>query len=198
MEAEVINFPVLPPIASNGTIRLLREDMFDIALNRERLPILKLIVFGITRPTMLAEKLHISKSTVYRHLNALLKAGWVVRKGDGDYVLASSIFLVYRIEVDDDSVKISILNNKGAFVDRRTGLIIVTGRQPPVNCLRCKELTRCTEISKKVAEQLGIKLRSLTPAEAFVEILTHLARRVLCQGLDKTFIELKLSKNLEL
>ncbi len=198
MEAEVINFPVLPPIASNGTIRLLREDMFDIALNRERLPILKLIVFGITRPTMLAEKLHIAKSTVYRHLNALLKSGWVVRKGDGDYVLASSIFLVYRIETDGDFVKISILNNKGAFVDKRTGLIIVTGRQPPVNCLRCKDLVRCTEIAKQVASQLGLKLRSLTPAEAFVEILTHLARKVLCQGLDKTFIELKLSRDLEL
>ncbi len=192
MEAEIISFPTLPPVASNGSIRLLREDMFDIALARERLPILKLIVFGITRASVLSEKLHIPKSTLYRHLNTLMRAGWIERKGDGEYVLASKIFLVYRILAEDDNVMISIVNNKGAFVDRKTGLIIVTGRQPPVNCIRCRELQRCTEIAKSIARKLGIKLRSITPAEAFVEIMTTIARKVLQRGLVHSYIELKI------
>ncbi len=191
MEAEIISLPTLPPVASNGRIRLLREDMFDVALARERLPILKLIVFGVTRASALSEKLHIPKSTLYRHLNTLMRAGWIERKGDGDYVLASNIFLVYKILANEENVMITIMNNKGAFIDRRTGLIIVTGRQPPVNCMRCRELQKCTEIAKNVAKSIGIKLRSLTPAEAFVEIMTHMARKILQRGLAQTYIELK-------
>ena len=196
MESDIINFPNIPPVASNGKIRLLREDMFDLALNRERLAILKLITFGVTRLTTLADKLHIPKSTVYRHLTVLRKAGWVVKKDEGEYVLAAGMFLVYRILTKDDVVAIVIVNNKGAFVDKRTGLVIVTGRQPPINCIKCKDLVKCTEIAKSIAREYNIKLRSLTPAEAFVEILTELARRLLVKGLAHTFIELEVSGEL--
>ncbi len=196
METEIISLPTLPPVASNGRIRLLREDMFDIALARERLPILKLIVFGINRASILAEKLHMPKSTLYRHLNVLMRAGWIEKKDNGEYMLASSIFMVYRILAEDDKVMINILNNKGAFIDRRTGLIIVTGRQPPINCIRCRELSRCTEIAKNIARKLNIKLRSITPAEAFVEIMTTIARRILQKGLTHTYIELKIKNDM--
>ncbi len=196
VESEIINFPNIPPVASNGKIRLLREDMFDLAFNRERLAILKLITFGVTRPLTLADKLHLPKSTVYRHLNVLKKAGWIVKRDEGEYVLAAGMFLVYRIIADNDAVAMVIVNNKGAFVDKRTGLIIVTGRQPPVNCIRCRELTKCTEIAKNIARQYNIKLRSLTPAEAFVEILTELAKRLLIKGLAHTYIDLEVNSEL--
>ncbi len=197
MESEIINFPNIPPVASDGKIRLLREDMFDLAFNRERLSILKLITFNVTRPLILAEKLHIPKSTVYRHLNVLRRAGWIVKKSNGEYVLASGMFLVYRVAASDDAIAIVIVNNKGAFVDKRTGLVIVTGRQPPINCIRCRELVRCTEIAKSIAREYGIKLHALTPAEAFVEILTEISKRLLVRGLAHTYIELDANSGAE-
>ncbi len=188
---EIIRLPVMPRVAFEDNVRLLSEDMFDVALDHERLKILKIITFGVTRPCIMMKKLRIPKSTLYRHLNLLLRSGWLEKK-NGEYILSSSIYLVYRVVNDNYKIEIEILSNKGAFIDEKTGFIIITGKEPTINCTRCPLLTQCTSIVKDLASRLEIKIRSSTPAEAFVEIMSKIATRIFSKQVSNSYLDVKL------
>lgn len=183
-----INIPRIPSIVSGG-IRLLSEGNFDFGTKLDRTKLLKLIAFGITSPTALARRSNIPRSRVFRYLNALMSRGWIINK-DGNYYLAASIFLAYRVEIINDLVALEVLNDKGAIVDQKAGLVIINGKEPAPACPRCPLLQECIGNVRSISRSLGVKIKSATPADAYLELISDIINEGLVKMLSKNYIDL--------
>ncbi len=186
---DVIGFPIRPGIYINNKVRLLSIEAFSKALEPSRLNILKLVAFGLTKPSQIMAKLRIPKSTFYRHLNILIKYGWL-EKINGDLKFSAPIYLTFTVLSNGKGIKVIIKSNHGAFIDERMGLIIINSIKPIRNCSLCPMLSRCTAYVKALARDFNIRLSSESPAEAYIEILSTIASRRLPKALSTGYLDL--------
>ena len=129
------------------------------------------------------------RARVFRYLNALIGRGWLVRK-DGGYYLAATIFLVYRVRGFGDYAVLEVLNDKGAIVDQRAGLVIINGKESPRACPRCPLLRECTDNIRSISRSFGITIKSVTPADAYLEIISAIINEGLVKILLNDYIDL--------
>mgnify|MGYP001770728841 FL=1 len=191
-EDMVIRFPIRPHTFKKGKIRLMSIDAFEKAIDPSRLSILKLIAFGVSKPSVIGVKLKMPKSTLYRHLSVLMKYGWIERSSNG-LVFSAPIYLAYEVESGKPgSLSLRLLNGKGAFIDEKTGFIIINGVRPIQNCLKCPMLKQCTEHVKLLAHEFNVTLRSKTPAEAYIEVLTWVTSKNLAKILNSIYLDLSI------
>ena len=183
-----IKIPKFQSVISGG-IRILSEYNFDYGVELDRAKLLKLIAFGVSSPTELIRRLNMPKSKVFRYLNALIGRGWLVRK-DGGYYLAATIFLVYRVRGFGDYAVLEVLNDKGAIVDQRAGLVIINGKESPRACPRCPLLQECTDNIRSISRSFGITIKSATPADAYLEIISAIINEGLVKILLNDYIDL--------
>ncbi len=185
-----IRIPRITGIVGSN-IRLLGEENFNYGVSPDRAKLLKLVAFGISSPTTLSRRANIPRSRVFRYLNALVSRGWLINNG-GYYHLAASIFLVYRVERINDIVALEVLNDKGAIVDQKAGLVIINGREPALACPRCPLLQECTNNVKSISRSIGVKIKSATPADAYLELISDIINEGLLKILGNNYIELPL------
>jgi hypothetical protein len=191
-EDVVIRFPIRPHTFKRGKVRLMSADAFEKALDPGRLSILKLIAFGVSRPPVIRQKLKLPKSTLYKHISVLAKYGWIER-GEFGLVFSAPVYLVYEVEDGGPgSLSIRLVNGKGAFVDEKTGFIIINGVRPIPNCIKCPMLRQCTQHVKLLANTFNVTLRSGTPAEAYIEVLTWVTSKNLAKILNSIYLDLSL------
>ncbi|GAB6947203.1 hypothetical protein JCM16161A_13330 [Vulcanisaeta sp. JCM 16161] len=188
-----IRVPKFPSVISGG-IRILSEYNFDFGVQLDRAKLLKLIAFGVASPTELIRRLNMPRAKVFRYLNALIRHGWLVRK-DGGYYLAATIFLVYRVRELGDYAVLEVLNDKGAIVDQRAGLVIINGKESPRACPRCPLLQECTNNIKSISRSLGITIKSVTPADAYLELISTIINEGLVKILLNDYIDLHVNNN---
>ena len=186
-----IRIPRFPSVISGG-IRILSEANFDFGVQLDKTKLLKLIAFGIASPTELARRTNIPRTRVFRYLNALIKHGWLVRR-DGDYYLTATIFLVYRVRELGDYVVLEVLNDKGAIVDQKAGLVIINGKESPKACPRCPLLQECTKNIKSISRSLGITIKSAAPADAYLELISAIINEGLVKMLLNDYIDLHIN-----
>ncbi|GAB6943784.1 helix-turn-helix domain-containing protein [Vulcanisaeta sp. JCM 14467] len=191
-----IRIPKFQSVISGG-IRILSEYNFDYGVQIDRAKLLKLIAFGVASPTELIRRLNMPKSKVFRYLNALISRGWLVRK-DGGYYLAATIFLVYRVRGFGDYAVLEVLNDKGAIVDQRAGLVIINGKESPRACPRCPLLQECTDNIRSISRSFGITIKSATPADAYLEIISAIINEGLVKILLNDYIDLHVSNGMSL
>jgi len=209
-EDVVIRFPIRPHTFKRGKVRLMSVDAFEKALDPGRLSILKLIAFGVSRPPVIRQKLKLPKSTLYKHISVLTRYGWIERgefglvfsvlakygwieRGEFGLVFSAPVYLVYEVEDGGPgSLSIRLVNGKGAFVDEKTGFIIINGVRPIPNCLKCPMLRQCTQHVKLLANTFNVTLRSGTPAEAYIEVLTWVTSKNLAKILNSIYLDLSL------
>ncbi len=157
--------------------RLISEHIFDLTFKSDiRFRILNILTEQNMYAADLAKKVGISRTAIYRHLAMLEKYGWIERDEEDRYKLASDVFLVFRIGKSEGSrLDIVILTEKGAFASHKSGFVVV---KPDAHlCAGCGELIKCLQIVKSMAQHYNVKIRSETPARAFIEILATLAAR---------------------
>ncbi len=190
--AEVIRIPVVKWVGGNdGGVRMMSEAAFLKALHPVRINILRLINFGVTRPVDMIQKLKVPpRSTLFHHLSELLGSGWVMDR-NGEYGLAASVYLAYRVSGEDGSLSIRMINNMGAFVDYKTGFIVVTGKEPTINCVRCPFITQCTNALRSLEDKFNVTITSRTPAEAYVELLSNWMKDKLAKLLSDGFLDIR-------
>lgn len=188
-DVEVIRIPVVKHSKEDG-IRMLSEEAFRKALHPARINILRLVNFGVTRPIDMMKKLKMPKSTLFHHLSVLLESGWL-KDGKGEYELAAGIYLVYQVRKENGDLLIRVINNMGAFIDYKTGFIVVTGKEPTINCVRCPFITQCTETLKSLERRFDTVITSRTPAEAYVELLSNWMNGRLVKVLSDGFLDIK-------
>ncbi|MGC8607929.1 MAG: helix-turn-helix domain-containing protein [Vulcanisaeta sp.] len=189
-----IRVPKFPSVISGG-IRILSEYNFDFGVQIDRAKLLKLIAFGVASPTELIRRLNMPRAKVFRYLNALIKRGWLVRK-DGGYYLAATIFLVYRVREFGDYAVLEVLNDKGAIVDQKAGLVIINGKESPKACPRCPLLQECTNNIRSISKSLGITITSITPADAYLELISTIINEGLVKILLNDYIDLHVNNGL--
>ncbi len=189
-----IRVPKFPSVIS-GSIRILSEYNFDFGVQLDRAKLLKLIAFGVASPTELVRRLNMPRAKVFRYLNALIKRGWLVRK-DGGYYLAATIFLVYRVREFGDYAVLEVLNDKGAIVDQKAGLVIINGKESPKACPRCPLLQECTNNIRSISKSLGITITSITPADAYLELISTIINEGLVKILLNDYIDLHVNNGL--
>ncbi|WP_048057030.1 helix-turn-helix domain-containing protein [Vulcanisaeta moutnovskia] len=189
-----IRVPKFPSVISGG-IRILSEYNFDFGVQLDRAKLLKLIAFGVASPTELVRRLNMPRAKVFRYLNALIKRGWLVRK-DGGYYLAATIFLVYRVREFGDYAVLEVLNDKGAIVDQKAGLVIINGKESPKACPRCPLLQECTNNIRSISKSLGITITSITPADAYLELISTIINEGLVKILLNDYIDLHVNNGL--
>jgi hypothetical protein len=183
-----IRIPRLPSVITGG-IRILSEANFNYGVQLDRAKLLKLIAFGIVSPTELMRRTGVPRTRVFRYLGALVRRGWLVRR-DGGYYLAATIFLVYRVRGLGDYAVLEVLNDKGAIVDQRAGLVIINGKESPKACPRCPLLQECTKNVKSIGRSLGITIKSTTPADAYLELISAIINEGLVKILLNDYIDL--------
>ncbi|MFB6471078.1 MAG: helix-turn-helix domain-containing protein [Vulcanisaeta sp. AZ3] len=183
-----IKIPKFPSVISGG-IRILSEANFEFGVQLDKSKLLKLIAFGIASPTELTRRTGIPRTRVFRYLNALIKHGWLVRR-DGGYYLAATIFLVYRVRKFNDYTALEVLNDKGAVVDQKAGLVIINGKESPRACPRCPLLEECTSNIKSISHLLNITIKSATPADAYLELISAIIDEGLVKMLLNNYIDL--------
>lgn len=189
-----IRVPKFPSVISGG-IRILSEYNFDFGVQLDRAKLLKLIAFGVASPTELIRRLNMPRARVFRYLNALIRRGWLVRK-DGGYYLAATIFLVYRVKELGDYAVLEVLNDKGgAIVDQRAGLVIINGKESPRACPRCPLLQECTNNIKSISRSLGVTIKSITPADAYLELISTIINEGLVKILLNDYIDLHVNSD---
>jgi len=186
-----IHIPRFPSVISGG-IRILSETNFDFGVQLDRTKLLKLIAFGIVSPTELMRRTGIPRTRVFRYLSALVRRGWLVRR-DGGYYLAATIFLVYRVRELGDYAVLEVLNDKGAIVDQRAGLVIINGKESPKACPRCPLLQECTKNIKSISRSLGITIKSAAPADAYLELISAIINEGLVKMLLNDYIDLHIN-----
>mgnify|MGYP001770638539 FL=1 len=188
-----IRIPKFQSVISGG-IRILSEYNFDYGVELDRAKLLKLIAFGVSSPTELVRRLNMPRARVFRYLNALIGRGWLVRK-DGGYYLAATIFLVYRVRGFGDYAVLEVLNDKGAIVDQRAGLVIINGKESPRACPRCPLLRECTDNIRSISRSFGITIKSVTPADAYLEIISAIINEGLVKILLNDYIDLHINSD---
>ncbi|MGC9153543.1 MAG: helix-turn-helix domain-containing protein [Vulcanisaeta sp.] len=188
-----LKIPRFPSVISGG-IRILSESNFDFGVQLDRAKLLKLIAFGIVSPTELFRRAGIPRTRVFRYLSGLVRRGWLIRK-DGGYYLAATIFLVYRVRELDDYVVLEVLNDKGAIVDQRAGLVIINGKESPRACPRCPLLQECTSNIKSISKSLGITIKSVAPADAYLELISTIINEGLVKMLLNDYIDIHVNNN---
>lgn len=194
----VIRFPIKPHTYRRGKVRLMSIDAFEKALNPSRLNILKLIAFGVSKPSVIRQKLKLPKSTLYKHLSILIKYGWIERYGN-ELIFSAPIYLAYEVESGGlGSLGIRLVNGKGAFIDEKTGFIIINGVRPIPNCLKCPMLKQCTQHVKLLAREFNVTIRGSMPAEAYIEVLTWVISRNLAKALNSIYLDLNLERPLSI
>ncbi len=134
------------------------------------------------------------RAKVFRYLNALIRRGWLVRK-DGGYYLAATIFLVYRVREFGDYAVLEVLNDKGAIVDQRAGLVIINGKESPRACPRCPMLQECTSNIRSISRSLGVTIKSVTPADAYLELISTIINEGLVKILLNDYIDLHINNS---
>lgn len=157
-------------------VRLINHRMFMNAIASDvRYAIVSLIAKGVISANDIAEYLGISRTGIYRHLNILQKCGLLIHR-DGKYFVASRMFLVYDVDLDNDNyIKIRVYPDKGGFVDEDLGFVLVKGGL--CRCDVCKTFEKCLKAVKNLAKKLEIKVRSENPLDAFVEIVREIVYR---------------------
>ncbi len=186
-----IRIPKFQSVISGG-IRILSEYNFDYGVQLDRSKLLKLIAFGVASPTELVRRLNMPRARVFRYLNALIRRGWLVRR-DGGYYLAAAIFLVYRVRGLGDYAVLEVLNDKGAIVDHRAGLVIINGKESPRACPRCPLLQECTNNIRSISKSLGVTIKSVTPADAYLELISTIINDGLVKMLINDYIDLHIN-----
>lgn len=157
-------------------IRLVNCKIFDsCVINEIRCNIMSLIAKGYTSALDIANKLGISRTAIYRHLNILKKNGLLIHR-DGRYFVAARIFLVYDADVDNEGfIRIMVHSNKGGFMDEDIGFVLVRGKM--CKCDICKAFERCLKAVKDLAKKLDVKIRSENPLNGFIEIAREIIYR---------------------
>jgi hypothetical protein len=112
---------------------------------------------------------------------------------DGDYYLTATIFLVYRVRELGDYVVLEVLNDKGAIVDQKAGLVIINGKESPKACPRCPLLQECTKNIKSISRSLGITIKSAAPADAYLELISAIINEGLVKMLLNDYIDLHIN-----
>lgn len=184
-----LTFQDLKAVKKTPRFRLLSEYIFDSTFRSDyRFKILNALAERSLHASDLASHLGISRTAIYRHLSMLEKYGWIGRDTENRYALIADVFLVFRITPSKKSMNIEILTDKGAFASKRSGFVIV---KPNAHlCGGCDAASDCLKIVKSMARYFNVKIRSETPAKAFIEILATLASRDFAKIARKSYMVL--------
>ena len=184
-----LTFQDLRAVKKTPRFRLLSEYIFDSTFRSDyRFKILNALAEKSLHASDLASQLGISRTAIYRHLGILEKYGWIGRDEENKYTLIADVFLVFRITPSKRSMNIKILTDKGAFASKRSGFVIV--KPNAYLCGGCDVASDCLKIVKSMARYFNVKIRSETPAKAFIEILATLASRDFTKIARKSYMVL--------
>ena len=175
------------------SIRLINVKFFDASASAHvRCKLLSLVAQGVNTAAELAKQLNVGRTAVYRHLNALVRQGWLVHMNNKFYI-AAKLFLAFDVSVDaEGKFIIEVMTDRGAFIDETVGLAIVKG--PQCQCEVCTFFQRCLRAVKELARKLDVKIRSESPLEAFRDIVETLVRRDVVSILKKGYLVVKVSE----
>ncbi|RLG84971.1 MAG: hypothetical protein DRO15_08100 [Thermoprotei archaeon] len=185
-----LTFQDLKAAKKTPRFRLLSEYIFESTFRSDyRFKILNALAERNFYASDLASHLGISRTAIYRHLSMLEKYGWIGRDEENRYALIADVFLVFRvIPRSKESMNIEILTDKGAFASKRSGFVVV---KPNAHlCGGCDAASNCLKIVKSMARHFNVKIRSETPAKAFIEILATLASRDFIKIARKSYMVL--------
>ncbi|WP_243677822.1 hypothetical protein [Vulcanisaeta distributa] len=84
---------------------------------------------------------------------------------------------------------------RGAIVDQRAGLVIINGKESPRACPRCPLLQECTNNIKSISRSLGVTIKSITPADAYLELISTIINEGLVKILLNDYIDLHVNSD---
>ncbi|MEM1525637.1 MAG: winged helix-turn-helix domain-containing protein [Ignisphaera sp.] len=161
-------------------LRLIDHKMFlNCVSNELKSSIMALIGRGITSATELSKYLRIPRTSIYRHLNILLKSGLLIRK-NGRYFVSAKMFLVYDCDIENNGyIRLRIHPDKGGFIDEDIGFVSIKGES--CKCDVCNAYDNCIKAVKNFAKKLDIRIRSENPMYGFIEIVREIVYRDVLQ-----------------
>lgn len=182
---------ILKKRALMDSIALIYEENFNSAVsNDQRLKILSLIARGVSRVSQMAEELGIVRTALYRHLHFLEDRGWIVKQEE-NFLLTSSIYLVYRIRRIGYSVAIEVLEDKGAFVDTTYGfLVIMNGVDANNRCANCLLVDICRNGIDPIARRLEVSMAEM-PAVKIISALSRAVKNNIEHMMRKGFVVIR-------
>jgi len=196
IHAQRIMALTLPPnYPEIDVVRLINYRTFENCIKNEvRCAMVSLMARGITTAAEIASALGISRTAIYRHLNALRKSG-IVAYRDGKFYVAARLFLVYDVDIDEKgSIKITVYPNKGGFIDEAIGFAFVKGEY--CRCDVCVVRDKCLNAVKNLAKKLDVKIRSENPLDGFREIVEEITKKDLIKLLKDGYLIAKLSEEI--
>jgi len=191
----VLRLRGLGPTSFNGfkpdLVRLINSRSFTSVVDDDtRRSILTLIARGSTKASEIASKLHLTRTSIYRYLKSLYRAGFICKRR-GHFFIASRLFLVYDVVVDDQgSLLIKINQSVGGIVDEDAGFIVI--REHSCHCGICAIREECLSSLKRLAKKLDVKIRSESPLEAFKEIVKTVVTRDIVELAKRGYLVLKI------
>lgn len=176
-------------------VRLINYRMFVSCINNDiRCSIMSLIAKGITSALDVSKILGLSRTAIYRHLNALRRNGLLIYR-DGNYFVAARIFLVYDVSVDSEGlIRITVYPDKGGFIDEDLGFVLVKGEL--CRCEVCRVFEHCLKAVKNLARRLDVKIRSEKPIEAFIEIAREVTYRDVFNIMKNGYLVVKTAEDI--
>ncbi|WP_054857743.1 ArsR family transcriptional regulator [Vulcanisaeta sp. JCM 16159] len=161
---------------------LMRERDFNAILDNINLEIMLTVIGGNNSFTQIMRRTGLQRGKLSRHLRRLLNSGWVVKEGSR-YLPSGRIYVVYEVKDVNGEIILSILMNKGAFIDPIHGLVVINGEPLTNYCSTCPLRQACVNNVKSLARRYGIELRGAEPSETYVELFRELVRRDLIKRL---------------
>ena len=161
---------------------LMREKDFNAILDNTNLDIILSIIGGYDRFAKMIRRTGVQRGKLSRHLRRLLNSGWIIKNGNR-YLLSGRIYVVYEVQDVNGQIMLSLLTNKGAFVDPIYGLLVINGEPLNNYCSTCPLRQACVSSVKSLARKYGVELRGGEPSEAYVELFRELVRRDLIKRL---------------
>jgi len=174
-------------------VRLINYRTFESCVKNEiRCVIVSLMARGVTLANEIASALGISRTAIYRHLNALRRGG-IITYYNGRFYIAARLFLIYDVEVDEKGfIKLIIHPNKGGFIDESVGFALVKGEF--CKCDTCAARDRCLAAVKNLAKKLDVKIRSEEPLSGFREIVEEIAMRDIARIIKESYLVVKVAE----
>jgi predicted transcriptional regulator len=172
-------------------VRLVNCKVFESCMKNElRCTIVSLLARGATTANEVASALGISRTAIYRHLNALRKNG-IITYYNGRFYVGARLFLVYDVEVDEKGyIKLIIHPDKGGFADESIGFAFVKGKL--CKCDICITKDKCLAAVKNLARKLDIKLRSEEPLSGFREIVEEIVKRDIVKVIKEGYLIIRI------
>ncbi len=73
--------------------------------------------------------------------------------------------------------------------------MIINGKESPRACPRCPLLQECTNNIRSISKSLGITIKSVTPADAYLELISTIINEGLVKILLNDYIDLHVNNN---